>query len=252
MTRAGLTTLRSRRKTQRCPDPQRTRHNIMKLSIQHLLLVPLLVIAATSANAAESTDMAVKGTIRPAACDLSLSNGGVIDFKTIPASSLQQSAPTALAQKEVTVAINCEAETYVAMKMFDNRADTIANNVLTPATGIYAGNAFGLGKVDGKAVGSYAFQMFGDDSFVSNLGKSARLTRSDNGGATWLGLQDGNYIYGGTLYSWAETSGGAPIRVKTVTQSIAVFTALASKDALPDLTDTVSLDGSTTISLVYL
>jgi hypothetical protein len=224
----------------------------MKLSIQHLFLAPLMVVMATSANAAESADMAVKGTIRPAACNLALSNDGVIDFHTISGTSLAQSAPTALAQKEVTLTVDCDAETYVAVTLADNRAGTAAPNVLTPALGIDDRHAFGLGKVDGKAVGAYAFQTFGDDSFVSNLGQSARLSRSDNGGATWGAVAYDNYLMGNVLYTWAETAGGAPIAVKTVTQSIDVFTALASKDALPDLTNTVSLDGSATVSLVYL
>ena len=110
----------------------------MKLSIQHLLFAPLLVVMATSANAAESTDMAVKGTIRPAACNLSLSNDGLIDFQTISGTSLAQSAPTELAQKEVTMTVDCDAETYVAVTLVDNRAGTVPSNVLKPAIGIDA------------------------------------------------------------------------------------------------------------------
>ena len=224
----------------------------MKLSIQHLLFAPLLVVMATSANAAESTDMAVKGTIRPAACNLSLSNDGLIDFQTISGTSRAQSAPTELAQKEVTMTVDCDAETYVAVTLVDNRAGTVPSNVLKPAIGIDDRLGFGLGKVDGKAVGAYAFRTFGSDSFVSNLGESVSLSRSDNGGASWVQVANDNYLVGNVLYTWAETPGASPIRVKTVTQRMDVFTALASKDALPDLTDSVSLDGSTTISLVYL
>jgi len=224
----------------------------MKLSIQHLFLAPLMVVMATSANAAESADMAVKGTIRPAACNLALSNDGVIDFHNIFGTSLAQSAPTKLAQKEVTMTVDCEAETYVAVTLVDNRAGTVPSDVLKPATGIDDRLGFGLGEVNGKAVGAYAFRTFGSDSFVSNLGKGVSLSRSDDGGASWMAVANDNYLIGNVLYTWAGTPGASPIRVKTVTQRIDVFTALASKDALPDLTDSVTLDGSTTISLVYL
>ncbi|WP_157160233.1 DUF1120 domain-containing protein [Cupriavidus sp. BIS7] len=54
-------------------------------TIRLAALATMLAAASFGAHAAESADLAVQGTIRPSACNVSLSGNGTVDFGTISA-----------------------------------------------------------------------------------------------------------------------------------------------------------------------
>ncbi|MNR05266.1 hypothetical protein D3C85_1212830 [compost metagenome] len=57
---------------------------------KHALLHLAMVFTANSAFAANSVDLAVTGSITPAACDISLTSGGIFDLGEIENSDLEQ------------------------------------------------------------------------------------------------------------------------------------------------------------------
>ena len=69
----------------------------------------------------------------------------------------------------------------------------------------------------------------------------------------WSPASDfGNYVRGATEYVWSDTDGGTPNSYKTISQVLRIVGALNSTADLPSLTSNVELDGSATISVVYL
>lgn len=199
---------------------------------------------ALSANAAESSDLYISGTIRPSACTISLSPG-TIDYGTIPAGALSETALTPLPNMPFSVTISCDAPTVAALAFGDNRAGSEGDPALASETW------FGLGEIDGKPLG--AFQLVRTSDSVTANGDDVgtiEYTRSNS----WLQM---NLDYpqvsarSGYLLSWSA-AGTVPLAYRNVVVPLAVRPMLIGKQNMPSLNDVVPLDGLATISLVYL
>ncbi|RZT39586.1 DUF1120 domain-containing protein [Cupriavidus agavae] len=222
------------------------------LNLKRGLILTLLATASVGVFAAESADLTVKGVIRPAACNVTLSSDGAVDFGTIPAQSLSATAATKLPEKQVTMTMSCDAAAKVGYRVVDNRAAS-ASAILNGVDSTIANTmGFGLGSVGGKNLGAFAIRALpadasGDGSAVVGS------TRSTDGGATWSGTSSvSNYVAPETVYAWSTSDGGSPSSFTTISQVLKVIGALNSTANLPDLKSDVSLDGSATISVVYL
>ncbi len=215
------------------------------------LLLTMLATACSGAFAAESADLAVKGVIRPSACSIALSNNGTVDYGTNSAKSLSATDVTKLPDRDVTMTINCEAATKVGFRVADNRSGTGSWILDVVDPGAWAVTPYGLGAVDGKNLGAYGIQArvadgtadgaaVGDVVFLNNPTSPESLS------------DYGNYTNGPWLVSWSETGGGTPHAYKTISQVLRIVGGLNSTADLPSLTSNVELDGSATISVVYL
>ncbi|WP_404994474.1 DUF1120 domain-containing protein [Cupriavidus pauculus] len=219
------------------------------------LLLTMLATACSGAFAAESADLSVKGVIRPSACSIALSNNGTVDYGTISAKSLSATDVTKLPDREVTMTINCDAATKVGFEVTDNRGESgswILEDIDPGAWGAYP---MGLGAVDGKNLGAYEIQARVADATADGA-PVADVVFAGPSGATGSLSRMGNYTNINTVVSWSDTVAGdsraTPNSYKTISQVLRIVGALNSTANLPSLTSNVELDGSATISVVYL
>lgn len=105
------------------------------------------MMVSIAAQATDTSALSVKGVIRPAACFLTLSNRGIVDFGTIPASDLTDGAYTRLARKDIPIVISCSAGTRIGIKVSDNRADSVVSGIVHAAPDVLV---YGLGTVADK------------------------------------------------------------------------------------------------------
>jgi type 1 fimbria pilin len=160
-----------------------------------LVCATFAVLTASAAiHAADTTQLEVKGTVRPAPCDLSLTANGEVDFGRIANSRLSDDKPMTIGIKTVQYAINCPTgATRIAIKFVDNRKSSVTAGLAGLATNNHQadGNAFGLGKYNGKNIGVYFLsatnattgRFVGGDGRVQN--GTMYHTGSSNGGKTW-------------------------------------------------------------------
>ena len=205
-----------------------------------------VVIAPVPASA-ESAELRITGTIVPAACTPVFAGGGVVDYGTIPASSLNPTAQTTLAQKSIQLSMTCDAPAMFGFKVIDERAGTAVTSLAT-VPGLTEKEKFGLGASDGKNIGAYSLQVV---SQTSDGGFSLSLA-SEDGGINWgfLGMR-GLKGEGNQLVSFSKTQSNLPAASRSVTADIRVTTAIDKSSNLP-LTHAIPLDGLSTFELIYL
>lgn len=208
--------------------------------IKHLsvLTAALLLASASSAFAASSTDLTVKGTITPVACTPTLSGSGIVDHGTISAKDLKPDYFTYLPYVTLQMAVNCDAPIRYALSPIDNRAGTGT-----------AGNYFGLGLTSSSEKLGY-FRVVPQRVMADNV--SARAILSTDGGQTWL--TEGSQQFWATNNIWGVAAMGdtsTPVAIKDLTLDLDVRTGIAPAKSLT-LTDEVQLDGFATLEIKYL
>jgi len=222
------------------------------VSLRNGFWLTLLATGCPAAFAAEHADLTVKGVIRPSACSVDLSGDGMVYFGTISTRALSDTKPTRLPEQEITMTMTCDAATVVGYRLVDNRAGTAAPILRGLDANIGETMAFGMGTVDGKNLGAYAVRALPADA-VADGAAVAGGTRSVDGGATWLSATAVfDYVAPMVVSAWAATDGGEPVRYRTVSQVLKLAAAVDSKANLPALTTNLRLEGSATVSVVYL
>ncbi|MFJ3462008.1 DUF1120 domain-containing protein [Achromobacter spanius] len=230
------------------------------MTLRYLSVAALAAVAIPAATTAQaqSIDVRVIGSITPAACSTTVSHGGVIDIKTIPAATLNVTSPTNLGgQMSLPFDITCAMPTQVAVRVFDNRTDSLITGITsgTPGSNGDASN-FGLGAVGGQNIGGYTF------NFVDTLVRLAEggllpayVISSGDGGQSWTSVGSGSsgaaQKGASNLLSWSETRDGPPAAITMITGHISPNVTIAKAADLP-LKDEIPLDGSATVELVYL
>ncbi|WP_342052613.1 MULTISPECIES: DUF1120 domain-containing protein [unclassified Cupriavidus] len=227
----------------------------MNTTIRNTALASILFAAASSAAfAADTADLKVTGTIKPAACAVTLSGNGIVDFGTISARDLSDTAYTALTTKNVKTTVTCDSSTKIALKVGDNRAGT-ATATDYKFWGYYSAAAnFGFGEASGKKLGGYALRLSPYSTIDGALADNGRTLTSTDSGKTWKNSTDTKYLRGdgSVLASIAASGSTAPGEAKVFVFEFDVYGAIESKANLPALTSDISLDGNTTFSIVYL
>ncbi|WP_019449053.1 DUF1120 domain-containing protein [Cupriavidus sp. BIS7] len=220
------------------------------------LLITTLVATSSSAFAAESADLAVRGTIRPSACNVELSGGGQLDLGTISATTLSETAGTQVANSSMTMTVSCDAATRFGISTTDNRAGTVGATALA-AAGAAHSQMMGLGTVNGTAVGGYTVFLLNNG--LTGDGSSIAGIYSQNGGSTWTAnFRTGALgVYamaqpGIRTHGFANDGETAPEAFSTVTQPMSIAVYVNSTDTLPALTGGVPIDGSLTFQIQYL
>ncbi|MFK1436043.1 DUF1120 domain-containing protein [Pseudomonas aeruginosa] len=215
----------------------------LKQMVQGLLYISALAGAAQ----AMAADLNVAGRIQPSgACSLALGNGGVADLGTLTSRDLKQDGVTSF-YREISLSIDCQTPTRVAIKGLDNREGT----VLGGETGIVG---FGMGAAGGRNTGRYELlptNRWGDGKQLVHLVKSPR---SGSGWSEWwVGSGAGNTWYTSANYlsSWAEPGQTSPQAFKKITSDLKFIIRIAPASEL-DLSQEIAIDGSATMELVYL
>ena len=215
------------------------------------LVAALLASASIGAFAADTADLTVKGVIKPAACNVSLSGGATIDFGTIPANTLSDTAFTNLGTKSIDLTISCDAPTKVGLAASDGRAGTSV-----PGIGgfLYTNqgdaDTFGIGEIDGKKIGGYI--LFADTAPLTDSKTGNRVASSDQG-ATWSqSTNTSNAMTPTRLHAFADANTTVPGAFKTVQQTYKVSVAVNKTGALPTLSREIPIDGLATFTVKYL
>ncbi|MFC0227268.1 DUF1120 domain-containing protein [Serratia aquatilis] len=224
----------------------------------------LAVLATTSLPAlAESIDVRVIGTIDPAACTPTLSGGGTVDYGTIKPTALAKDAFTTLAEKQLDLAINCDAPAKVAIAAYSQRGASAVNTngtmetLATAPTGVMmfgsaSAGVFGLGLDGTKGIGGYAIRLAPGTMSADGIAVDSIVA---NGNTTsWSKAVTGSLLNSVTSVrhaSWAKTGTTTPIAFTTLAGKLGVQ-AYINKTSELDLTKPVVLDGLTTLELVYL
>jgi hypothetical protein len=210
-------------------------------------------LVATSPAQAQSVTLSVTGTLKPTSCLPTLSGGGTLDWGDISQSSILPDAPNKLGGKQIGFSIKCEAKTAVAIKVIDNRPESVVPGITFDGNGAPLSSAFifGLGSVGGKSLGSYSVSLVnatftGDNQPVSAM---RRPISSD----TWTSLASLSRPFMSTsnLYTWGAPGTTVPGAFDSIVGQLYVLPILNKGLELPRQNEII-LDGSLSIELAYL
>ncbi|QLG95077.1 DUF1120 domain-containing protein [Pseudomonas yamanorum] len=201
----------------------------------NLVGTALLLASTTSAFAASTVDLTVKGLITPNACTPAISGGGVVDHGKIASKDLVQNNPTPLPRVMLQLTINCEGLTAIAIKPIDNRGGTATSSF-----------DFGLGLVNGnKKLGRFyltPLNMVADAVTVQPIA-------SGDGGRTWYAERSWELQ---TLWGvGAMDNATTLLPVKDLVMDLEVSTSIARADQF-DFSEEHPIDGSGTLEVMYL
>ncbi|HEC53920.1 MAG TPA: DUF1120 domain-containing protein [Gammaproteobacteria bacterium] len=214
--------------------------------MKHMLSLMTMAIALAGggqAMAASSVDLSIKGSITPAACTPTLSNGGVVMHGKISYSDLNRYGATKLPTATIALSVNCTALTLFAIKPTDNREGSSSEWPGGPSS-------FGLGFVNGDAkVGFYSLKMNNSkaDGVLQTVIESVD-------GETWFDALDNAQMWQPNwMRSFKDSAGSGitPVPVQIMSADILVDTTINDKALLP-VTQEIPIDGSATLDVVYL
>ncbi|WP_296224484.1 DUF1120 domain-containing protein [Ralstonia sp. UBA689] len=149
----------------------------------------LFAVSALSAFAQDTADLAVKGTIVPAACSASFTGGDTVDFGTIKVIDLPADDYHFLGEKTTALNVDCAAKKQVTFSITDSQAGTeITNAKMYTALGnatLSARHILGLGtvSVDSKAVNLGSYSISSSSREVD--GQVGTNMHSSDEGLTW-------------------------------------------------------------------
>lgn len=223
----------------------------------------LLLLAITTPGwASDNLSINFEVTADVAACTPTLSNNGTVDFGSRSVNSLAKTTFTQLGTRELTLTINCESSTAVAITSRDTRTSSVragedAQGGVGPLfTDRYVANAtgqFGLGfTAENKPIGSYAVQInaAGVTASDGEQNVSVDMAGAESKDGPWV-ISDYptlrttedfylTFVKKGTAVVQPVSSAVVPLRI-----SAAVANGLNSSQK-------IILDGEAVISLVYL
>lgn len=195
----------------------------------------LTLLLAPPAFAASTSDLSVKGSITPSACEPLISGGGVVDFGKISVGSLNADQFTALPNQSLHLSVRCEGATFFTLNTVDNRAGTSANHDYWHGLGMTPNN---------EKIGGSSFHLY---TPVAD-GVAARIINSNDGGVSWIPASQLNHLW---LTAIARGSNNVPAAVQEFDAEIRLYTHIAPTERLT-LLDEVPIDGHATVQLTYL
>ncbi|MBV4478496.1 DUF1120 domain-containing protein [Pseudomonas khavaziana] len=194
-----------------------------------------LLLASTTTFAASTVDLTVTGLIVPSACTPSLSSGGVIDHGKISAKDLNPDGTTIIGNHTLTMSVTCEGQTLIALQSEDNRRGSSISNT-----------DYGLGLINGnQKLGHYVLRIANPLADAVEVQSIASVNGQDN----WY-LER---FWDPTLYMSVAVMSDAsqPVPVQDLQMDLEVQTIIYRTDGL-DLSNEVQIDGSATLTVIYL
>ncbi|WP_163280800.1 DUF1120 domain-containing protein [Enterobacter cloacae] len=211
-----------------------------------------------NAQAADNFNINVTGIISPAACEANIAGGDIIDYGTIPVSTLSVDEETVLEAKHTGFTITCDSPAKIAYRVIDNRSGTVE---LPPGTRM---NVLGI-SIDGQW-----FMGLGTDRAGNKIGgwvgQLASVTTDTAADITYIGSNDNGVTWEhttnqtGSLFlnnsGWPLRSVSAsgmitPLSFSKLNAMLDIQAVIAPASTL-DLSQPVTLDGSVTVEMVYL
>lgn len=232
----------------------------MDSKMKNNFLAAMLGLACFSALAADNVELKVTGTLVNGSCTPSLDGGGVVNFGHIPLGNLSKTAVNQLGTRNINLTITCDNATVMGWTTVDNKIDSrqslaIANGGMNGLVLGSPSNMYGLGKTAGNVnLGAFALWVHSDQ--VTTDGQLsdpiyAQYIANQNGNVTWTKSANGTSQPSIRTFTAAATGTLTPKAGKVFVYPLTVSAAIQGTDALA-ITDDTNLDGSTTISLVYL
>ncbi|NMY98764.1 DUF1120 domain-containing protein [Pseudomonas proteolytica] len=206
----------------------------MKLS-SAVPLVALLYATASVALAASDTELAIKGSITPSACEPLVSSDGMVDFGKISAKQLNGSSYTSLPDERLLLNVHCDGPTFFTLNSIDNRSGSSAHHDMYHGLGMTP---------DGEKLGGTGFGFY---ELMAD-GVSRHSIVSTDGGVTW---KPAAVISPMSLTAVAAGHDWVPIAVQNLDAKLTLYTHIAPADGLT-LIDEVPLDGHVTVQVNYL
>lgn len=225
----------------------------------------IALLASAQAIAGDTANIDFDVTAEAASCTPTLSNNGVVDYGTNHAGDLHIQSFTQLGTRDITLTIQCESSTGVAITARDTRSDSAVvgkddNGQEGARFQINGGGyvhdkarLFGLGlTAEKKPIGSYAIQinaasvvaLDGSELVSVDIGGSAS-TEGPWEAAAPIALPTNQDFF----YTFLKKGTTTPQPVSTATVPLQVSASIANQ---LNSSQTVSLDGSAVISIVYL
>lgn len=203
------------------------------------------------ANASETLELIVQATAVTGSCTPTLDNPE-IDFGSIKYGTLSLHSSNELPTKSVNLTINCSSPMAVGWTIVDNHHDSVAGKYFDGANKYLNDDALaGLGKTSsGKSIGVWAIST----NAVQYDGVEGKSIYSVDNGVTWEGVnnsQTGISFLGRKILSVSNGLHSAPVPFSSAMFDLRIKSVIAPAESLK-LTDDTKINGSATISLVYL
>lgn len=230
--------------------------------MRKIILSSVISVALGTASfagfAATTATLAVKGSIEPTSCDISLSSAS-IDFSTISAASLTDPVNSKMGAP-FTLNLTCSGATAVAVQTTDNRAasamttaEVLSDMGVNMGTAVANASLFGIGTHNtDKKVGFLQLSM--SEANLNGTASSNLLTSSDK--RTWnsktissskrFSLEKDGYF---SLANSASSS--TPAAATSASYTLTPAIVLKHGDHYPG-GEAVNIDGNVTFSVVYI
>jgi len=225
----------------------------MKL-IYKTLAFTALAASCSTAFAADPApvQLTVTGKIVPVSCNVTIADNGTFNYPDISGGELNKTTPYQMGQLDKNFTIRCDsAAAKVGFNVSDNSSTSVAWSTIDGA-GVTGAKAFGLGTASGKNIGAYALSM---DTFLVGGAAGTLLSTTDRTSGVWTANTGITALDNtvATTYNLAKDTDTTPQPYQDYTGVLHVQASLNSRDELAGaLDDTVALNGSATINLVYL
>ncbi len=202
------------------------------------------MVAALSAQATTSAQLVVRGTITPAACNLSLAGSGIIDYGTIRSGELSQVAFNPREERTTSLVVNCgTTPARFGLAFTDLQAGSKVTGIL--GAGFTEAQNFGLGMAGGRRTGGYSVTLRDLRSSGTVLNPIMRV-----GQGAWQS-SDGKVAQSPSQYSWRNGVNNTPASISQMTGTLVVRAVINRAQDL-DLTRDIAIDGRATLVLSYI
>ena len=202
-------------------------------------------LAATlQVQASTSAQLVVRGTITPAACNLSLAGSGIIDYGTIRSGELSRTAFNPREERTTSLVINCgTTPARFGLTFTDLQAGSKVAGIL--GAGFSEAQNFGLGMAASRRTGGYSVTLRDLRSTGTTLFPIMRT-----GLGAWQN-SDGRVAQSPSQYSWRNSVTVTPAAISQLTATVAVKAVINKAQDL-DLSRDISIDGRATLVLSYI
>lgn len=202
----------------------------------------LVANLGAQADSGGNANLKVIGTIKPAACTVTLgTTGGTVDYGLIAASTLQPTTPTPLTEKSLPLNVNCgSTAAQIALSVNDLQASSTVDRIL--GAGIPETQNFGLGTVGNRRTGGYSVRFSSLNGAGATLHSIKRATQA----SSWMYSSDGRIDKFPYQHSWSRNTQPVPAFVTSVSGTLVVRAVINRGDAL-DLGNDIPLNGLATL-----
>ena len=221
----------------------------MKLSANSVLTAMCLALSS-GAMAAPSVDVAIKGWVKPGACDITSAGKSVrnIDLGSFFTAYLNEDEQTIFEPFSVGISVRCMTKTKFSIVVSDNRAAFVVDGA-KPSPLWDESYHFGLGA--GQA-GNYIL-LVNSRAFDLWLGGDWATLHSEDSGATWeRRSEDRTAFKPATTHriAFAKDQEMVPSAIAYARVGIAPVVAIRKTSSL-DLSSQIVIDGSASFTLHY-